>query len=381
MKYEFLLIDKIAMSVLTDERFIILKVNDLFLEHTQLLSNEIIGKNAFDFFSLYNDLDIIDQFLVNLVEKGESNVILKLKLTGGITNWIKMYGIARKNEENKITGFMLVLIPADAEKKLESISENTLIKDYERDLKIAQSYVQGILPRVDVFKRIYPNALLIYMPMRSIGGDWYWFHTEKERTLFLMGDVMGHGINAGIISTIIASKLSLFDKWESIVQPTELLHLVHKNINSVLRHNPNIDDNFSMDMISCIFYKETRVLLYSSANFPILVQRQNTFLDINIFKQGLQLKQPWSIHNFKDSSVVLEPNDWVWVYSDGIKDQFGDVDQKPIGTKRFKELLLQATSKYQNASEVEKFLLSRGMEWIGAAEQTDDMILAGFKIV
>lgn len=380
MKYEFLLIDKIAMSVLTDQYFVISKVNDLFLEYTQVLSNEIIGKNAFEFFSLYNDLDVVDQFLANLVEKGEADATLKLKF-GDITNWVKVYSIARKDEKNNITGFVLALIPADAEKKLESIEESEIFKNYERDLRIARSYLQGMLPSPEFFKRINPNAFLIYMPMRGIGGDWYWFYPEKERSLFIMGDVMGHGISAGLISAIIASKLSVFKEWESIIQPTELLHLVHKNINSVLRHNPNINESFSMDMIAAIFYRESRVLLYSSANFPILIQRQNTFLDTHIHKQGLQLKQPWSVHDFTDSSMLLEPNDWVWVFSDGIKDQFDEVNKKPLGIKRFKEFLLEAAAKHEKASDVEKFLLSKGMEWMGTAEQTDDIMLGGFKII
>lgn len=380
MKYEFSLIDKIAMSVLTDERFVILKVNDLFLELTQMSRNEIIGRNAFDFFSLFNDLDVVDKFLVDLVEKGETNATLKLKFKEA-TNWVKVYAVARRDEENKITGFMLALILADAEKKLESIEESNLLKDYQRDLKIAQSYLQGMLPRVDVFRRVYPNSFLIYMPMRGIGGDWYWFHPQKERTFFLMGDVMGHGINSGIISVIIINTLGSFKEWKDITQPTELLQLVHKNVNLVLRHNPNVDDSFSTDMTACIYYKESRVLLYSSANFPLLVQRQNTFLDVEIHKQGLQLKQPWRVHNFKDSSIVLEPNDWVWVFSDGVKDQFDEVNKKPIGIKRLKELFLQATTKYQTGPDVENFLLSKGREWMATVEQTDDIMLAGFKIV
>lgn len=380
MKYEFLLIDKIAMSVYTDKHFVILKVNDLFLKNTHSLPNEIIGKNAFELFSLFNDLEALDQFLVNLVENGDAHTILKLKFVDR-TSWVKVYGIARKDEKNNIDGFLLALIPADAEKRLESIEENEVFKNYERDLRIARSYLQGMLPSPELFKRINPNAFLIYMPMRGIGGDWYWFYPEKERALFLMGDVMGHGISAGLISTIIASKLSSFNGWEKIIQPTELLHLAHKNINSLLRSNPNIDESFSMDMIAAIFYKESRVLLYSSANFGILIQRQNTFLDTHIHKQGLQLKQPWSVHNFTDNSMVLEPNDWVWVFSDGVKDQFDEVNKKPLGIKRFKEFLLEATTKHEKAPDVEKFLLSKGMEWMGAAEQTDDIMLGGFKIV
>lgn len=380
MKYEFLLIDKIAMCLYTDAQFIISKVNDLFLHHTQLSQSEITGKNAFQFFSSYNDIDTVDQFLADLSEKGIANTIIKLKL-GVTTNWVKIHGIAHKDEKNNTDGFLLALILADAEKKLENIEQNDILKDYERDLRIAHSYVQGILPKAEVFKRINPNSFLIYKPMRGIGGDWYWFYPEKERTLFLMGDVMGHGINAGLISAIIASKISLFKEWENIIQPAELLQMIHKNINPVLRHNPNIHEDFSMDMIACIFYKETRVLLYSSANFPILVQRENTFMEMNIQKQGLLLKQPWSIHQFNNNSILLEQNDWVWVFSDGVKDQFDEVHQKPIGIKRLKELMLQATAQYEKASDVENFLLSKGNEWMGMANQTDDIMFAGFKVV
>jgi len=126
---------------------------------------------------------------------------------------------------------------------------------------------------------------------------------------------------------------------------------------------------------------QTRVFLYSSANFPLLIQRDKEFLDVQIHKQGIYPAKPWSSHDFSTQSILLEPNDFVWVFSDGIKDQFDDIAQKPLGTKRFKELLLQATQEYQDMREIENFLLSKGVEWMGSAEQTDDIMLGGFKIV
>jgi serine phosphatase RsbU (regulator of sigma subunit) len=379
MKDELLLIEKMSMCVYTDIQFKILKVNDLFTEYTQLKQHEIIGKNALEFFSLYNDIELLDNFLINLSESGNANATLKLKF-GDTTNWVRVYGIPQKDQKNNIIGFLLSLISADAEKKLENIEQNSRIKEYEKDLEIAESYIKGLLPNPELFKRINPNAFLEYRPMRGIGGDWYWFYPEKERTLFIMGDVMGHGINAGVISAILVSKISTFEQWENIVQPVELLKMVHQYIYPVLRGNQNIDKNFSMDTLACIFYKESRVLLYSSANFPLLIQHENTFLGTEIHKQPLQIRQPWNVHEYTNHSFLLEPNDWVWAFSDGVKDQFDEVHQKPMGKKRLKELILQATTQYDKVSDVEKFLLSKGQEWMGTATQTDDIMLAGFKI-
>lgn len=376
------LLDKVGMLIYADKNLNIKDVNHAFIEYAQISKPELTGISLIEFFSVYNDEKIVDEFLANLSENKIASATIKLKIRE-IVRWVSIHGEMQTTPQGEIN-FIIALVPADAEKKLQSIDENDLLKAYKRDLKIAQGYIKNILPDPKLFKRINPNAFLIYVPMRGIGGDWYWFHVEKERTLFLMGDVMGHGINAGIISTIIASKLSVFKDWSYLTEPKELLHIIHKNLKPLLRYNSqeeNIHKDFSIDVIGAIYYPQTRVFSYSSANFPLLIQRDKNFLDIEIQKQGIYPAKPWASHHFSNHSILLEPNDFVWVFSDGVKDQFDDVTQKPMGTKRFKELLLQATHQYQDMSEIENFLLSKVAEWMGTAEQTDDIMLGGVKIV
>jgi len=188
-----------------------------------------------EFFSVYNDEKIVDEFLANLSENKIASATIKLKIYEN-TNWVNIHGAMQITQKGEVS-FVITLVPADAEKKLENLDENELLKAYKRDLKIAQGYIKNIFPNINTFKRINPNSFLIHKPMRGIGGDWYWFHIEKERILFLMGDVMGHGVNAGIISAIIASKLSVFKDWSYLVEPKELLHLVHRNLNPIFRYS------------------------------------------------------------------------------------------------------------------------------------------------
>ncbi|MCS7028890.1 MAG: SpoIIE family protein phosphatase, partial [Bacteroidia bacterium] len=273
-----LLIGKLCIAVYTDITFCIKQVNEAFTKHTGLDREQVLDKNLFDFFSLYNNENTIDEFLADLSSQNIAHAVLKLKFEDDV-KWVDLYGTADRDYRNQINGFLIAGTVIDAHKKLEQLEQNELIKNYQRDLDIAQSYIQGLLPSPELFKRVNPNALLIYMPMRGIGGDWYWFKIEKNRTHFLMGDVMGHGVNAGIVSTLVASALSHFKDWHQIARPTDLVQLVHKSVYPIIKYNPSITEDFSMDIVTAIFYPETRELLYTSGNFSILAQRGNTFLD------------------------------------------------------------------------------------------------------
>ncbi|MCS7076322.1 MAG: SpoIIE family protein phosphatase [Bacteroidia bacterium] len=378
--YEALLLDKMSLLIHADPFFSITSINEKFISKTGLQKDELIGKNVLDLFSLYNEEASIDQFLADLSDKGLAEATIKLKL-GNNVNWVNLYGITQKNNQDRVESFLIAGNIADAEKKIEQLEQNEVVKNYQRDITIAQGYIQGLLPDPKLFKRVSPNAFLIYMPMRGIGGDWYWFNIQKDRAIFLMGDVMGHGINAGIVTAIVATKLSEFRDWNTITKPTDILYLLHKDLNKIMKNNTNLAPDFSMDSVAAIYYVETRLLLYTSAKFSILVQRGDTYLDTNIQKQSLYLKQPWSIHEFTDNSLVLEPNDWIWVFSDGVKDQFDEVNQKRFGIKRLKELFVRVTAQHDKVSDVENALLMAGREWMGQVEQTDDIMLAGFKIV
>ncbi len=82
--------------------------------------------------------------------------------------------------------------------------------------------------------------------------------------------------------------------------------------------------------------------------------------------------------SFTNHSFELEENDQVYLFTDGITDQFNGINNQKLTRKRFKELLLsfehltmdQQFLKFNTAFDV----------WQGNIKQVDDMLLIGLKI-
>ena len=76
--------------------------------------------------------------------------------------------------------------------------------------------------------------------------------------------------------------------------------------------------------------------------------------------------------------LELNEGDVVYVFSDGIADQFGGPEGKKYKYKRVKDLLLQNYNKTH--SEQKNTIISEFVSWKGRNEQIDDVCLMGVKI-
>ena len=92
---------------------------------------------------------------------------------------------------------------------------------------------------------------------------------------------------------------------------------------------------------------------------------------------------PIGIHTYAErpfSSHVMEiqPDDVLYVFSDGYADQFGGPDQKKFMVKQLKNLL---TDIHELEMEKQRDILENTfLEWKGKNPQIDDILILGVKI-
>lgn len=86
--------------------------------------------------------------------------------------------------------------------------------------------------------------------------------------------------------------------------------------------------------------------------------------------------------DFQYKKIGIQPdgNTWFYMFSDGYKDQFGGPSNTKFLIKNLRALLLKI---HNETPEKQKEILNDTIEkWIqdGHTEQTDDIILLGFKL-
>jgi len=80
---------------------------------------------------------------------------------------------------------------------------------------------------------------------------------------------------------------------------------------------------------------------------------------------------------FSEHKIAVNKGDTLYMFTDGLQDQFGGRDGKKFMIKRFRDLLIetQHLEMFEQGVLIEKEI----MAWQSDYEQTDDMLLMGIR--
>ena len=182
-----------------------------------------------------------------------------------------------------------------------------------------------------------------------------------------MFDSTGHGVPAAILSVagnLIMNEITATMEVDSPLVLTRLLN--YRLINTFKRSEYSI-----AHMEGSIFCYSSKLqkLSYCSAKGKAFLLKANGQI-----KQLISTKK--SIGEdvnavFENNDVSITKNDKLFLYSDGLVDQFGGLQNKKYTTKRLEQLLLQ--NVYKNVSELKEIIASEHEVWKNNATQTDDV--------
>jgi serine phosphatase RsbU (regulator of sigma subunit) len=133
-----------------------------------------------------------------------------------------------------------------------------------------------------------------------------------------------------------------------------------------------------MDVAICSMDLKRNILKFAGANRPLWIIRNSELTVYNPNKfpvGGLQITHE---ENFLSHEIQLQPNDSVYIFSDGYADQFGGDSGKKLMTKKFKEMLVSA--QHLGMKEQREYLFDYLESWKGQHEQVDDVLVIGVKV-
>ncbi|MEO3704729.1 PP2C family protein-serine/threonine phosphatase [Trichormus azollae] len=256
----------------------------------------------------------------------------------------------------------------------------------DQELEIGAEIQRRLLPRQCPN---IPGAVLAARckPANRVGGDYYDFiptnnnqlklnnsSAEDARWALVIGDVMGKGVPAGLIMTMLRGMLR-----------GEVLHGnsaagILQNLNRVMYADLENSHRF-VTMFYSEYNPHTRVLAYSNAahNPPLwwhAATKTVSRLDTLGMLIGLDANS-----QYEDGEVQLEPGDTVIYYTDGL------TDAAAASGDRFDEdnfiTSFNAACRYCNGpQEIVDYLFDKVEEFIGPDKQnTDDMTLVILQIL
>lgn len=211
-------------------------------------------------------------------------------------------------------------------------------------------------------------------PAFEVGGDYYDFiptrpqlsgrRREQGRWALVMGDVMGKGIPAGLLMTLLRGMLRA--EVLSGHEPGRILHDLNAMAQEDLAHSHRFVTLFYSD-----YDPRTRQLRYANAahNPPLIWRRQGgqvERLDAAGLLIGLQADAA-----FSSQQLVLEPGDVLLYYTDGVTEATGFSGER-FEEKRLVDALQHSCRSGATAQQILEQLFARLDRFVGADRTLED---------
>ena len=260
--------------------------------------------------------------------------------------------------------------------KTEIEHQNLEITD---SINYARRIQSSILPDVNRLKEHFNGAFVLLYPRDIVSGDFYWFDKlDDDRFILVCADSTGHGVPGAFMSMIGSTLLQDIVTRQGISKPSEILTMLDKQIFSTLNQNLELGvSNDGMDAVVCEFTMKNRHVRFASAMRPVImvIGGETYYLKGNRASVGGQTVIE---KYFDDQEYYLNEGDTIYMFSDGLPDQFGGPEGKKMKITRLKKLISDVHFLSLDRQEVEFTKFYR--EWKGELDQVDDILLMGIKI-
>ena len=319
-----------------------------------------------------------DQEITLLTQKAEidalrlqQNRIVQYVLIGLIFFAIVIAIIYYQKHSYKVKTLRLV-----REQRNEIAEKN---KDILDSIAYARGIQEAMFPTEDELKSLFKESFVFYKPSDVVTGDFYWLSKSKDSVILAVIDCTGHGVPGAFMTVMANSILNNIVNERGITDPARILKELHVSIiNTWHKNEDSALYSNGLDAAICHIDFKTKQLTYSGAKRPLYHVRNSELTSFkgNCFSVGVPYYQT-EIH-YDKKVIAIEPDDMLYMFTDGIVDQFGGKDNKKFLGKRLKILIDRVNLEDFQVQHIE--INNELQNWMSGNEQVDDMLLLGVKI-
>ncbi len=243
----------------------------------------------------------------------------------------------------------------------------------------AKRIQQILLPRLSEVTKNFTDGFIYNRPKGIVSGDIYWFHTDGDVQWIGCIDCTGHGVPGAFMSMLASRLLNQAVIEQGVTTPDEALRFIDTYVVREMRqHEAGTLVSTGMDISLCKIDLVNNDLFFSGAYQNILMKKEGQTELIRGDRYSLggtfqHLSKTYTLHHRK-----LESGDFVYLFTDGILDQFGGPSNKKFTRKRFVNLITHLSTS--NMYEQELTIKKRLQDWKGTNEQVDDILVMGIRV-
>jgi sigma-B regulation protein RsbU (phosphoserine phosphatase) len=256
-----------------------------------------------------------------------------------------------------------VLRDVTKEKELENRLLNQNIK-LQQDLDMARKLQLQLLPRNIQLPQV--DFAYLYHPCTELSGDMVnIFRIDREHIGIYIADVSGHGVSASMLTIFLTSVLN-----KKILSPSRALYRLFKQFNT-----SGFDKISYITVFYAVYNTTTHMLRYSNAGhncIPIICGRHGIK---RLFMPGTPVSNWMDNPRYYDESVRLLPGERLFLYTDGVADQWMEEPGKIINDTNIMNIIKDNDIDLNIALNLIARYVYNRLEAIGA-KQRDDITMA-----
>lgn len=211
---------------------------------------------------------------------------------------------------------MQIILPLKAKNALVYYEQNKTIHDLNRrindELKNANAFAKYMLPKPGNFDEL--DLYIKYQPSMGIGGDFFDCVKENEKIWFMIADVTGHGIAAGMAASMLKILFRTTVERPDL-SPQEVLAHINKEIFQIFDRGEKMSYIAFTAFLGCVHKHK---LVYSNAGQPYPLVFNQKAMDLQFCKQNGPPLGILEGVRFTDSELELSPGDGLFLYTDGL---------------------------------------------------------------
>jgi serine phosphatase RsbU (regulator of sigma subunit) len=296
---------------------------------------------------------------------------------GGIAGFVLMLvvaGVSYRAFRNKRKANIII-----TQQKQIAEQQKLLIEEKQKEILDSIHYAQriqyAILAKEEEIKHYFPESFLMYKPKDIVAGDFYFFEHTRDHVFYAAADCTGHGVPGALVSVVCSNALSRCVKEFELTDPGKILDKARELVLDTFRKSGQ-DVKDGMDISLIVKNTKTNQFTWAGANNPLWYMQNGEIHAIKANKQPIGLSE--DPKPFTTREVPVNANDTIFLFTDGMADQFGGPKGKKFKYKQISELLVSAASK---ALDKQKSILEKTFsDWKGELEQVDDVCVIGLRV-
>jgi len=308
-----------------------------------------------------------------LIESQQSQIKLQGKLLSAFI-WFLVFGVL----------FLGVILYFFWQRKKTNKVLAVKNKNITDSIQYAEKIQRSFLRKENEIDGLFDESFILFKPRDIVSGDFYWFDEINGKSIVAAIDCTGHGVPGAFVSSMGNSLMNQIIHEKGILNPGEILELLHKGIFKILNQDKDEDHaQDGMDLSICVFDKKIMSVDFAGAFNPAYLVRDG---EVEVIKadyksvggKSMRPGKDDSQRTFSTKSIKLKKGDSIYQLTDGYMDQFGGENSEKFNSKRFKEALI----RFQNLpmkSQKELFL-EEFVTWKNEHKQIDDVLLIGIKV-